>query len=272
MAGLSDYLENKLNDHLFGGGNYTPAASHFIGLFTATPSDAGGGTEVTIGSNGYARCEVTNNTTTWPLTSTGAKANGIALTFPTASGAGWGTVTHFGIFDAASGGNLLAWAALTSSRAVASGDDSNFAINALTLTFTSSGLAFGDNARNGLLNLAFGGTSYSRPSTLYVGAFTSAQSSPSGGGTEVTGGSYARVAVTNNPTNFPASSAGSKSNGATISFPAATASWGTVTDIAVFDAASGGNLLAYDTLTASRAISSGNTLRLTTGQLTIAID
>lgn len=273
MAGsLSDFSENALLDHCFGGGNYTAAANHYVGLFTAAPSDSGGGTEVTIGSNGYTRATLTNNTTTWPSTSTGAKANGVAFTFPTASGAGWGAVTHFGIFDASSGGNLLGWASLTTGRTIAAGDDSNFAIGVLTLTFTSSGLAFGDNARNGLLNLMFGGTSYSRPSTLYVAALTSPMTSPSGGGTEVTGGSYARVNVTNNATNFPAASTGAKANGTTISFPTATANWGTVNNIAVFDAASGGNLIAFDTLTSSRDVNSGNTLRLTAGQLALTLD
>jgi hypothetical protein len=273
MAALSDYLENELLDHLFGGSDYTPASDHYIGLFTAAPTDAGGGTEVSFaGTTDYVRATLANNLTNWPSTSSGAKANGAAFTFPTVGATAWGVITHFGIFDAATGGNLLAWAALTTSRTLATGDTSSFAIGALTVSLTSSGLALGDNSRNGLLNLAFGGAAYTRPTTLYAGAFTSPQTSPTGGGTEVTGGSYARVAVTNNATNFPAASAGSKSNGTTISWPAATASWGTVTDVALFDSVSGGNLIAFDTLTASRAISSGNTLRMTAGQLVLALD
>jgi hypothetical protein len=131
MAGKSDYLENKVLDHVLGGGDYTRPATVYVGLFTAAPTDAGGGTEVSGGA--YARASVTNNATNWPAASGGSKSNGVAIAFVTAT-AGWGVAVAFGIFDALTNGNLLYWALLTSSMTIDSGATASFAIGALTVT------------------------------------------------------------------------------------------------------------------------------------------
>jgi hypothetical protein len=132
MAGSkSDFLENEILDHVLGNAAYSAPATVYVGLFTAAPTDAGGGTEVTGGS--YARVAVTNNATNWPAASGGAKSNGAAVTFPTAT-ASWGTVLAFGIFDAVSAGNLLYWADLTVSKAVGDGDTAEFAIGDIDIT------------------------------------------------------------------------------------------------------------------------------------------
>ena len=130
MAGFSDFLELELLDHVFGNAAYTAPATLYVALFTATPSDAGGGTECTGGS--YDRADVTNNATNCPAASGGAKANGTAITFPTATGS-WGVVTHFGIFDANTVGNLLCWGALTASKTIDTGDTPSFAIGELDI-------------------------------------------------------------------------------------------------------------------------------------------
>lgn len=135
MAGsFSDYLEDKLLNHVFGGTSYSPPATLYVGLFTAAPSDSGGGTEVTGGS--YARVSLTNNTTNFPNasgTSPTSKTNGTTITFPTAS-ANWGIVVAVGIFDASSGGNLICWADLTASKTVNNGDTASFAASSLAIT------------------------------------------------------------------------------------------------------------------------------------------
>lgn len=132
MAGSkSDYLENEILDHVLGGGDYTRPGTVYIALYTAAPTDAGGGTEVTGGS--YARVAVTNNATNWPAASSGSKQNGTAFTFPQAT-ANWGTVVAFGILDAASGGNLLYWGDLTASKTVENGDTAEFAVSGITIT------------------------------------------------------------------------------------------------------------------------------------------
>jgi len=135
MAGsFSDFTEQKLLDHLLGATSYTPPATLYFALFTSAPSDSGGGTEVSGGS--YARVGVTNNTTNFPNasgTSPTSKANGTAITFPTAS-ANWGTVVAVGIFDASSGGNLIAWADLTANKTINNGDTGSFASSSLTFS------------------------------------------------------------------------------------------------------------------------------------------
>lgn len=128
---FSDFLELELLDHVFGAAAYTAPDTLHVALFTVAPSDTGGGTEVSGG--GYARVAVTNNPTNFPAASGGAKANGTDVTFPTAT-ASWGTVVAFGIFDASSGGNLLAWATLTTNKTIGSGDTASFPIGDIDIT------------------------------------------------------------------------------------------------------------------------------------------
>lgn len=126
-----------------------------------------------------------------------------------------------------------------------------------------------DYLENEILDHILGGSDYVRPATLYISLFTVAPTD-AGGGTEVvtTGGTlYARVAVTNNPTNFPAAVAGAKSNGAAIDFPEAGASWGNCVAFGIHDAATAGNLLFWNTLVTSKTIDVGDTARFKAGDL-----
>lgn len=122
-----------------------------------------------------------------------------------------------------------------------------------------------------LLDHVFGGADYVRPATVYVALFTVAPTD-AGGGTEVTGGSYARVTVTNNATNWPAAAAGAKSNGAIFTFATATANWGTVLAFGIFDALAAGNLLIWGDLTTPKAINSGDTASFPIGDIDITED
>ena len=107
MAGFTNYLEDKVINHVFGGTAYTAPSTIYVALYTATPSDAGGGTEVSGGA--YARQSVA-----WTIGTGGTAqaSNTAALTFPAAT-TDWGTCTHAGVYDAASGGNLVAFETLT---------------------------------------------------------------------------------------------------------------------------------------------------------------
>jgi hypothetical protein len=128
-----------------------------------------------------------------------------------------------------------------------------------------------DYLENKVLDLLLGGGTYTVPTTVYVALYTVAPTD-AGGGTEVSGGGYARVAVTNNATNFPAASGGSKSNGTTITFPTATADWGTVVAVGIFDASTAGNLLFWANLTTSKTIQNGDTAQFASGSLTFSED
>jgi len=126
MAALSDYLENKLLDHIVGKTSYT-MPSVWVGLYTVTPSDAGGGTEVTGGS--YARKSTVGSD--WTAASGGALSNAQVITFIPAT-ADWGAVVAFALFDAASAGNMLAWGTVT--KTIQNGDTASFAIGDLDIT------------------------------------------------------------------------------------------------------------------------------------------
>jgi len=128
MAGFSDYLEDKVLDHVFGGSAYTAPATLYVALYTVAPTDTGGGTEVTGGS--YARQTSTFTVSgTDPTTAT----NAAAIEYPTATG-DYGTVVAVGILDALSGGNLLAYADLTTSKIVSTGDVFRFDAGDLDIT------------------------------------------------------------------------------------------------------------------------------------------
>lgn len=126
-----------------------------------------------------------------------------------------------------------------------------------------------DYSENVALDALFGSGS---PATYYAALFTAAPSD-SGGGTEVSGGSYARKAITNNSTNFPAASSGSKALAVAQTFVTPTGSWGTVTHAALYDASTAGNLVTWWALTASQVVASGNTVTIpaTTG-IVITLD
>lgn len=128
MSSISDFWEDEILDHIFNKGAYT-APTIFVALFTAAPSDAGGGTEVS--GTGYARVET--EAADWDAASSGALANANDIDFPEAGGS-WGTVTHFALFDAASAGNMLMWAALDASQAVASGNIAKFLAGEIDVT------------------------------------------------------------------------------------------------------------------------------------------
>lgn len=112
---FSNYLETEILDHVFGGNAYTAPGTLYLALFTSNPAEDGSGTEVTTSGTAYARQSVA-------FTVSGNTAsNTAAIEYPTAT-ASYGSVTHVGIYDASTAGNLMAYAALTSAKTIASGD------------------------------------------------------------------------------------------------------------------------------------------------------
>lgn len=127
-----------------------------------------------------------------------------------------------------------------------------------------------DYAENALLAHSVGKAAFAAP-TVYLALFTTA-TTDAGGGTEVptTGGTlYARQQVP--AASWAAASGGSIATSADVNFPAAGVSWGTITHIALFDAASGGNMIWHGPLSASKAIGAGDVFRMASGQLTATL-
>lgn len=116
---------------------------------------------------------------------------------------------------------------------------------------------------NALVNAVLRNTAYSSPSIVYVGLFTS-DPTDAGSGTEVAGNGYARRSAT-----FATPSNGVSTTSATIEFPQATGSWGTVAFFGIYDALTGGNLLIHGALTTSKTIDNGDVFRITSGNLTV---
>ena len=127
MSAISNYLENALINATLRNTTYTSPTTVYAGLFTSDPTDAGSGTEVSGGS--YARKAIT-----FAAPSNGVTTNSAAACeFDQATGS-WGTITHFGIFDALTSGNLLYHGALTTSKTISSGDVFKFATSSVTVT------------------------------------------------------------------------------------------------------------------------------------------
>jgi hypothetical protein len=126
MAEMSNYLENALINATLRATTFTSPATVYVGLYTADPTDAGTGTEVSGGS--YARQSVT-----FGAPSNGVSTNSAAVEFPQCT-LTWGTVSHIGILDASTSGNLYYHTALDSSKTIETGDVFKIAIGNLSVT------------------------------------------------------------------------------------------------------------------------------------------
>lgn len=132
-------------------------------------------------------------------------------------------------------------------------------------------MSFSDFLELELLDHIFLTGSYGQPSNIYVALCKSTIQDDDTGSTlpsEASGGSYARKSCAT----WDTASAGSTKNGVAVTFAQATADWGTVTDFAIVDAITGGNMLAYGKLGASKSISSGDTAKFATADLKITLN
>ena len=124
---------------------------------------------------------------------------------------------------------------------------------------------FSNYLENALINATLRNTTFTAVATPYVALFTS-DPTDAGTGTEVSGGSYARTAVT-----MGAPSNGVSTNSADVTFPTATGSWGTVGWIGIYDASTSGNLLYHTALDTSKTVTSGDIFKISTGNLSVTL-
>lgn len=127
----SNYLENALLALELGHSLWPVPPVHHIALFTSAPNDAGGGVEVS--GPGYQRKAMNNDGTLWSAPASGESSNAVAVQFAEPAG-DWGTVTHFAIYDANSGGNLLRWGPITTPRTIGAGFIPFFPVGAMRIT------------------------------------------------------------------------------------------------------------------------------------------
>lgn len=124
---FSNFLETEILDHVFANNAYTAPATLYLALFTANPDEDGSGSEVSTVGTAYAR-----QTVAFTVTGNTASNSG-AVEYPTAT-ASFGTVSHVGIYDASTSGNLIAYAALSSSKAISTGDVFRVPVGDLDIT------------------------------------------------------------------------------------------------------------------------------------------
>lgn len=257
---VSDYLEEKLINHTFRNTEYTsPGTSVYVALHKANPTDVGNGAEVAFTS--YARVQVT----AWDAPSGRATQNTNAINFATPGSAGDGDVTHIGIWDAPTSGNLLFYGALNTAKAIQNGIPFSIAAGDIDISF---GGAVSTYLAHKWLNHVLRNTSFTTPGTsIYVGLSTSQDAD--GGGTPVSGNNFSRVQVT--AWDAPSSTNGATQNTGAITFATPSGSWGTPNSTDIWDASTSGNLLYFGSISGGGAIGSGDAVSFAAGALDITI-
>lgn len=279
MACFSSYSSKKVLDHLFNNGRaltYTPPSVLYIALFTSdaglADNDSLSWVEVSGGS--YAR-EALNGTTNYFREASNFEALLHAdADWPIAT-ADWGTITHAAIMDAATGGNVLVYSALTTSKLIETSDIMGVLAEDMVVSLASSGMST-YSAKKMLDHLLNNGRSltFSPPSTLYMALFTTSggllDNTPASQ-TEVTGGAYARLALNGSTNYMTPAAAFASALYADLLWSVATSSWGVVTHAAIMDASTGGNVLYFGALTSSKTIDTNDRAVLKAGQVVASL-
>lgn len=126
MSAMSNYLENEILDHILGTGSFTMPSQVYLGLAVGSLGEDGSGTE--LSGSGYTRKSIDFDAASGATTD-----NSADVTFSAATGS-WGTVAHFGLFDAASSGNLLIYGAFSASKTITTGDILRISAGSLDIT------------------------------------------------------------------------------------------------------------------------------------------
>lgn len=267
MGSLSNYAENELLDHLLKVGAYTPPTDIYVALSTADPTEDGSGLAEPSGGS-YARIACN----TWNAASGRAATNAALVQFARATG-NWGALTHFALFDAVTGGNMLAHGGLFApdgttplTLTVTTDMRPRVPAAAMSVSWNSGGLS--NYAAHKLLDHLLKTSSFTVPSNIYVG-FSTANPGDSGSGlAEPSGNNYSRTTLNG----WDAASGGASANTADFEGPVASGSWGTITHFALFDTSSSGNILGYGPLDASFAITVGLFPEFLAGELDVTMN
>lgn len=271
MAGSSIYLQNKLVNHSLGISSYTPPTNLYLGLWTSSLTSASsGGTAGEVSGGAYARATVNGNV---GAPSGGVIQNNATISFPQATG-NWGAVTNWGIFDGNSGtssDNLLFFGSGLSLSPISS-DVVDITSGNLTISIVDTTSPSTEGAsiylQNALLNHVFGLSTYTMPTTISLGLFTSALTAASVapfGSTEVStsGTGYTRSVVLSGGTNIMASaSSGVSGNSTTLTLPTVGSTpWGTILGVGLFDSSTvnAGNLLYFSVPSSGMSGTTGTT-------------
>ena len=260
MGSLSNYVEDEILDHVLKTGAWTQPIALYVALSTADPTDDGSAIAEPVG-NGYARVLHV----AWDTAASRATENTGTISFPESSG-NWGTITHFFIMDASTGGNMIAHGALSASKIIGAGDNASFQDGAIDVSFNTGGIA--TFLADAVLDHIFMTANYDTAADIHVSLSFFNPTDNAGGFDEPVGNNYARVLQNN----WDVASGGATENDGAVTFPQASAAWGSVTHFAMWNAASGGDMLFYGALDNQRNIGQNDTPSFADGALDITMD
>jgi len=261
MGSISDFAENKLLDHLLNGVTYTPPTTVFLGLSTTNPLDDASGLSEPAGG-GYAR-----KTIVFGAAAGRAIAQNALVQFDEVT-VDWGLVSHYALFDAVAGGNMLAHGELDQAKNVVTGNNPSVDAGEVVISFNPGG--YSNYLANALLDFMFRNQAFASPDTFMV--LCTAEIADADTGSSITeppgANNYARVQVNPNGGAAPTwalAAAGLVENLAVVNFNTPSGPWGILTAMAIVDAAANGNLLFYDTGINEAAPTSGDVVRIPAG-------
>jgi len=259
MGSLSDYSEDALIDHVLGVSAYTPITTLYIGLSTADPLDDATGLTEPSGMS-YVR-----QTIAFSAAASRAVIQNGEVAFPEATG-DWTTITHYGIFDAETNGNMLAHGSLNPTKDVPSGKTIKIPDTQTQISITSG--AMSTYLADALMDFMFRDQAYTQPSTFVALIETTEVVDADDGTTidELDMTDYAREATGT----WGASSGGTSTNDALIDFGALTGTGETITSAAIVDNATTalGNVLFYDNAL-NVVVDTGDNVSYAAGQFSI---
>ena len=261
MGSFSNYLENKILNHILKVSSFSVPANIYVALSTTDPDDSGSGiSEPADGAYARVLCN------TWNTASARATKNTGAIQFAEAVNA-WGNISHFALFDAITGGNMLGHGSFATPRYVGGGQIYTVYAEEMIISFNSGGVS--NYLANALLNHTFKVSSFSVPTNIYVAVSLAAiTEAMSGNSLSEPGGNYVRV----NHNDWNTSVSGISDNDGAITFDQATSEWGRVISAALLSAATGGNLLIFADLSTALNIVTGSTLKFTDGSFDVTLD
>jgi len=268
MGSISDYLEDEFLDHILKtDAGFSPAATLYVGLSTADPTDSDGG--IAEPGDTYTREAIT-----FSAAATRAIIQNGAIEFPEANGS-WGTVTHWFICDHETNTtwgtnvNMYAHGALSAGKAIVDGNTPSIADTEVQVSVDATGMS--DYLANAFLNWAFRAQALAQPTSLWVGLVEGSAgiADADTGSTvdELDFSTYARV----QEDNWSASAAGATDNDDLIDFGVLDGASGeTIDGIGLFDASTVGQLLFYDN-TVNQVVNAGDSVNIPAGDFNISI-
>lgn len=256
MAGLTNYSQVAILNHLLRNTSLTSPTTVYLALHSADPGETGA--NELAAANGYARQAIA-----FDAPSSGVIASSADETF-TASGADWSPATHWSLWDAASTGNCLAAGSLSATRTVADGESLVFLAGALTVT---AGAGYSDYLDAAVLNHLFRNTALTSPTNVYL-SLHSASPGTTGANELAASNGYSRNACA---WDAPTSNE-QVANSSSEVFTASGGDWSAATHWGVFDASTSGNFYFGFALSASKTIADGESGTFAAGALTVTAD